>query len=477
MKIWNVCGSLDAIVEGLSGVYQGRVVEENSNVQIGIKNKIPILKSIFYFTLNSTDQIHKIQCMIYPYKIRAATERLTNLFRLFPVVVVTGARQVGKSTFVTKVLGEACEHVVFDPIIDVQNAREDPELFLRNQRTPVILDEIQYAPQLVPALKRRVDQERVPGQYMITGSQQWEVMKQLAESLSGRAVFVDLEAFTLQELNETADERSWLAMWLDPSLSSHSKVAGVRSRNVPVYEQLWRGWFPEVQFLDLSVIPDFYGGYLRTYVDRDARQLAQVEDWHTFGRFYRLAGALSAQQINYSQFGRDIGIHPETAKRWLAVMTATFQWYEVPAYSGNTIKRISSKPKGYLADTGLICFCLAISTPKALSSHPNWGAIFETAIASEVRKYASLLSPPPRCYHWNTHAGAEVDILLERDGIFFPIEIKANSYPKKKGIRGLRAFRESYPQLEIADGLIIAPTDVAYQLTEHDWVVPWDGFC
>ena len=331
--------------------------------------------------------------MIYPYKPRGATDRLVQLFDSFPVVVLTGARQVGKSTFVSQVFGQECDHIVFDPIVDIQNAREDPDLFLRNQSTPVILDEIQYAPQLVPALKRRVDENRVPGQYLITGSQQWEVMKQLSESLSGRAVFIDLEAFSSQELSDAPMKPSWLAEWLTQGKDSLKKLSRARSREVPVYEQLWRGWFPEAQFLETKFIPDFYGSYLRTYIERDARQLADVEDWQAFGRFYRLAGALSAQEVNYSQFGRDIGIKPETAKRWLAVMKATFQWYEVPAYSGNTIKRISAKPKGYLADTGLICFCLAVSTPKAVPSHPNWGALFETAIASEIRKYLSLLSP------------------------------------------------------------------------------------
>jgi predicted AAA+ superfamily ATPase len=242
-----------------------------------------------------------------------------------------------------------------------------------------------------------------------------------------------------------------------------------------LYERLWRGLLPEAHFFPMENIPDFHMAYQRTYIERDARLMADVSDWQQFGRFMRLAAALTAQQINYSQLGRDIGITPQTAHRWLDVLRATFQWYEVPAYAGNTIKRVSSKPKGYIADTGVSCWSLAISTPKALPSHPNWGAVFETAVFAEVRKAISLLSPRPIVYHWHTNGGAEVDVILEVDGVFFPIEIKATATPTRKSTSGLTAFRKTYPHLRIEKGLVVAPCQKFFPLSEKDFAMPWDA--
>jgi len=145
------------------------------------------------------------------------------------------------------------------------------------------------------------------------------------------------------------------------------------------------------------------------------------------------------------------------------------------AYSGNTIKRVSRKPKGYIADTGVSCWSLAISAPSALASHPSWGAIFETAILAEVRKALSILSPAPNLYHWHTNAGAEVDILLGENGKFFPIEGKAASTPSRKHTSGFTAFRKTYPNLPIEKGIVVAPCKKLLQLSENDYAIPWDA--
>src|SRR3990167_1403699 len=230
--------------------------------------------------------------------------------------------------------------VVFDPIIDVEGARSDPDLFLNNRPPPVILDEIQYVPELVPAIKRRLDKNKKPGLYLITGSQQWEVMKSLAESLAGRAVFVDLQGFSLKELNQEGEKgKPWLERWLENPGDSKVLEGKKGECKFSLFEQLWRGWLPETQFLPRDVIGAFHEAYVRTYIERDVRQLAEVSDVQLFHRFFRLCAALTAQEVNYSQLGRDIGINPQTASRWLRILTATFQWFEVPAWSGNIIKR------------------------------------------------------------------------------------------------------------------------------------------
>ncbi|MBT3220963.1 MAG: ATP-binding protein [Proteobacteria bacterium] len=405
---------------------------------------------------------------------RLLTSRLLRLLDVFPVVVVSGARQVGKSTLLQEVLGGTWSIVVFDPVVDVENARLDPELFLANRLPPLILDEIQYAPELVPAIKRLVDRDRRPGQYVITGSQRWEVMRDLAESLAGRAGFLDLEGFSLTERANTSDLTPWFPEWLR---QQEACLAGQVQRlplRHTLYELLWRGSLPDACLLPLDVIADFHLAYQRTYIERDVRLLAQVSDSQLFGRFLRLCGALTAQEINYSQLGRELGLTPQTSARWLDILKATFQWFELSAWSGNTIKRVSSRPKGYLADTGLACAAQSISTPHAIGNHPLQGALFETAVVGEIRRQCGLLSPRPRMYHWRSHRGAEVDVVVEYDGVLFPVEIKLKSRPSKRDTSGITAFRKTYPGQRVASGLVVCPTEGVLRLNDRDWAVPWD---
>jgi hypothetical protein len=405
---------------------------------------------------------------------RSLTARLRVLSRSFPAIVITGARQVGKTTLLKHVFSKKAETVTFDPIIDIGNARQDPELFLKSRSCPLILDEIQYAPELIPVIKRRIDEDRRPGRYLITGSQQWGVMKSLAESLAGRCAFLDLDGFSLAEISRMTPRRSWLEEWLDnPDSFARKKIDRLPVKRTS-FEQIWRGWLPEAQFIPLAAIPDFHLAYQRTYVERDARLLADVSDWQLFGCFIRLAAALTARQINHSELGRELGLTPQTSRRWLDILMATFQWFEIPAYAPNTLKRLSNKPKGYIADTGFACWAQAISTPRAVASHPSWGALFETAVVSEIKKLCDAMKSRPILHHWHAHSGGEVDLLLERDGIFHPIEVKAGTRVSRMDTSGITAFRKSFPKLRVAKGLIIAPVDEFRPISEDDYVMPWD---
>ncbi|GAB4269566.1 MULTISPECIES: ATP-binding protein [Deferrisoma] len=411
------------------------------------------------------------------YLPRTLTARLERLVDTFPVVVVSGARQVGKSTFLRHTLGGRFAMVVFDPVADVQGAREDPDLFLNSRPPPVILDEIQYVPQLVSAIKRRIDADRTPGQYVLTGSHQWGILRSLSESLAGRAVFLDLEGFSLAEAAGRGLDPPWLGAWLaDPEGCRRGRWERLPAP-FPVFEQVWRGSLPEARFLPADVLPDFFRAYQRTYLERDVRLMADVSDWYTFGRFVRLVAALTGQEVNHSQLGRELGVTPQTAQRWLGILRATFQWHEVPAFTGNLIKRVSRRPKGYMADPGLACALQAIAAPEVLGGHPLWGALFETAVVGDLRRQCAALPARPNLYHWRSHGGAEVDLIVEWGGRFYPIEIKAKSHPTARDASGLRAFRAAHPGLPVAPGLIIAPADTAYPVTEQDLVVPWDVAC
>ncbi len=408
------------------------------------------------------------------FRNRHIIKRIESLLGAFPVVVLCGARQVGKTTLLRHTFPD-WDYVVFDPSIDVENARSDPDLFLRNHRFPLILDEIQYAPEVVSAVKRHVDEHSdVSGQIILTGSQQWQVIKSIAESLAGRAILVDMFGFSLAERCGKIKPGSWLADWMD----DQDKFMEAKHERLPLqetlYEILWRGDLPKSVLLPENLVPDYYSSYRKTYAERDARMLADISDWHQFGRFLQLAGALTGQEVNYSQIGRDIGVTPQTAKRWLRVLEATYQWFEVQPFKGNMIKRVSGKPKGYLPNTGMICHGQQISSPNAIGGHPLLGPLFETAVVNELCKQMRLMDSAPGVHRWRSSGGAELDLLLSRDGVLYPFEIKANSRPTRKSASGIHAFMKSYPKQKIAMGAVLAPAESIYRLSDNVVVIPWD---
>ncbi len=411
--------------------------------------------------------------MTHKYINRLISNRLKKLFANFPCLVLIGARQVGKSTLL-KHLFPDIPCVVFDPVHDIQNARGDPELFLNNHPPPLILDEVQFVPELIPVIKRRIDKDRTNSQYILTGSQQWGVLKNVSESLAGRAVLMQLEGFSLQEIATVQPDEPWLKRMLTDQVAffkeKHKRLDLTNTLN----GQLWRGFLPETQFLDADIIPDYHFSYQSTYIEKDVRVLGNISDLQSFSRFVKLSAALIAREVKYTDFGKDIGITPQTSKRWLELLIQTFEWFEIPPFFGNAVKRVSQRSKGYFSDTGQICFSQMISTPNAITSHPLWGLIYENAVISDLRKQSFLMETPPRFYHWHVHSGAEVDLILERDGILFPIEVKSKTRPTKKDASGLAAFRKHYSKKKIAKGIIIAPAEEVYAVTEDDYVIPWD---
>lgn len=406
------------------------------------------------------------------FRERLLSQRIIRFTETFPVTVVSGARQVGKTTLLQH-LFPGHDYVVFDPSIDLENARKDPDLFLLNHKPPLILDEIQYAPEVVAAMKRAVDRAGTkPGQYILTGSQQWQVLKTLSESLAGRAAFLDLQSMSLQEI--AGVETVWLSQWLNHTEQFLEWSRSARYADKNLNEWLWRGAMPGLLDIPDDLVPDFWSGYHRTYVERDARLMGDVADWQEFGRFYGLICSLTAQEMNFSQLGREIGMTPQTARRWLTILEATFQWFSLPAFSGNSIKRVSLRPKGHISDSGLACFHARISSPRALSANPLYGAIFESNMVQELSKQAATLPARPSFYHWRSAGGAEVDLLLERDGILYPFEFKLTTKPGRHDASGIRAFKASCPARTVAPGAIICAVEKPRWISEDALAIPWN---
>jgi predicted AAA+ superfamily ATPase len=410
------------------------------------------------------------------YHRRLIEGKLQSYADSFACTLVAGARQVGKSTTLNELFGERYRSFVFDPVQDIFGVKEDPDLFLRNNPPPLILDEIQYVPELIPALKRFIDQERRPGMYLITGSQQWHVMRHLAESLAGRVAMLDLPGFSLQERADITGP-TWLSSWLEgASQGTEGGLQALRSYSSPgssATEAIWRGGFPEVNTLEEVVIPGWMQGYVSTYLQRDVRTLLSIRDETQFGTFLSLCASLTAQECNYSQLGRDIGLSSPSAKRWIGVLRGSFQWLEVQAFSSNQIKRLSGKPKGYLADTGLACHLLRISSPKALQGHPAFGSLFESLVVTDVWKQLQELPLVPTLYHYRQHSGAEVDLIIEKDGLLYPIEVKASSRARPSDARSIGIFRDRTGD-STRPGVIVYAGSEILRVNEDCIAVPFD---
>ena len=211
-----------------------------------------------------------------------------------------------------------------------------------------------------------------------------------------------------------------------------------------------------------STLLFYFSFYIQTYVERDIRTLENIEGFATFRQFLGLLSVLSYQEINYSQLGTELGITPKTAQRWLKLLTYTYQWTELQSFHMNNIKRLSVKPKGIIFDTGLSCYQQRISSPEAFGVSPMQGAFFESYCFNMIKAFCSSLPLMPNFYHWRTLAGVEVDILVEIDGIFYPIEVKSATSVSKNEVRGIISFRETYPHLKIAPGIVIYIGDECY---------------
>lgn len=271
------------------------------------------------------------------YRPRIIEDKLTELFRHFPVVAVLGARQVGKSTLVQNLFGKKIPSIVFDPVVDVGNARQDPEFFLQNNPPPVFLDEIQYAPELLGPIKRQVDRSGKKGLYLLSGSQHLAVMRDIAESLAGRVAVVPLYPMTRREM-AGQKKGNFLKNWV----ADETGLGIDRSLSPPLlFPQIWRGGYPGLLDLPIQVINPYWQSYLQTYIERDVRSVTSIGSLQTFGRFVRLLSALTSQEINFAHLGRDLGVDRKTAQAWLETVESTFLWFSLPAFSRNPIKRIA----------------------------------------------------------------------------------------------------------------------------------------
>jgi hypothetical protein len=406
------------------------------------------------------------------YKTRLLEGKITELFRYYPVVSVLGARQTGKSTLVENLFADKMAIVVFDPVVDIENARQDPDFFLQNHPPPLFLDEIQYAPELLGALKRLVDRRKSKGLYILSGSQNLSVLRGISESLAGRVAVVQILPMSRREISGEPPG-DFLSRWLQGGQLTELLEVTPPAPLPLLYQAIWRGGYPGLLDLPDHLVSGYWQSYLQTYIERDVRTVANIGSQQSFGQFIRLVAALSAQEVNHAHLGRELGVDRKTAQAWLETLQSTFMWFSIPAFSRNPVKKIAGKTKGYFADTGFICQLQKIGSGQAIGGHPLHGALFETYVVMEILKTMQSWTLSPNPYHFRSYGGAEVDLVLELDGTLYPIEIKAKSNPTRNDGRGIGAFRECFPAERIGPGLIICAVERPQKLAENLLAVPW----
>ena len=404
------------------------------------------------------------------YKPRLIENRIIELFQHYPVVAVLGARQVGKTTLVENLFGDKIRTTVFDPVVDIGNARSDPDFFLQNIETPAFFDEVQYAPELLNSIKRRVDREKKNGLYLLSGSQNLSVLKDISESLAGRVAIVNLPAMSRSEILKSKN-KPFIPGWLTMEITDARRVTCPEP--VACFPYIFRGGYPKIMELPDHLVPGYWESYLQTYIERDVRRVANIGSLQTFGGFIGILSALSSEEINHNQLGRELGVDRKTALAWTQVAQATFQWISIPPFSRNPVKKIAGKPKGYFSDTGFICYLQKISAPEAIGNHPLKGKLFETYIVLEIIKTIQTMPVKPNLYHFRSYSGAEVDLVMEFNGTLYPIEIKIKSNPSKMDVKGFASFKKCFPNERIHTGLVICATETVRMVSEDVLAVPW----
>lgn len=351
-----------------------------------------------------------------PYFARSAQQRLISVLRHYPVAVVCGARQVGKSTLLRHALPGWTMVSLEDP--DVREfANGDPRGFLDRYRAPLILDEAQRVPALLSYLQTAVDASGRAGQYVLSGSQQFSLLAGVTQSLAGRASLIELQPLRLKELADAGRSPSTLDAWL---------LAG----GMPAIHS--RGLMAEP-----AAVARYHADYVQSYLERDVRALAAVQDLGTFQRFMRMAASRTGQLLNLNALAHDCGIAQPTAAAWMNVLEASFVVRRIAPYHRNFGKRLVKAPKLYFLDTGLCAWLLGITSEAALATHYARGALFETWVVSEALKWRGAHGPGQPLYFWRDNIGNEIDLLLEEGSAQTLVEIKSGQTFQAEWLRSL----------------------------------------
>ncbi len=385
----------------------------------------------------------------------------------YPVVLVTGPRQVGKTTMLQKLMeGTDRNYVSLDDLNERNLAKTDPEMFLQLHKPPILIDEVQYAPELFVYIKIHVDKYHNAGDFWLTGSQVFKRMSGIQESLAGRVAVLSLTSLSQAEI--CGGEMQPFTLDIE-KLSARRKERTAADTGV-IFDRIFRGSMPAIVSEKNSNSRIFYSSYLTTYIERDVREVSDAIDSLTFLHFITAVAARCGQILNIAEIARDADINQKQAKNWLGVLETLGLIFYLHPYSNNMLKRLVKTPKLYFYDTGLVCYLTKWSSAETLQSGAMNGAILENYVVAEIRKTYLNCGKDPYMYYYRDKDAREIDIILEHDGVLNPIEIKKSANPGSELIKVFKLLDKS--SAKRSKGAVVCMKPELSAIDRENYIIP-----
>lgn len=385
----------------------------------------------------------------------------------YPVVLVTGPRQVGKTTMLQKLMeGTDRGYVTLDDLNERNIAKTDPELFIQLHKPPILIDEVQYAPELFTYIKIHVDKNREPGAFWLTGSQVFKLMKGVQESLAGRVAVLSLTSLSQAEICGGTMEPFTVDLEALSARGEDREEADARD----IFERIYKGSMPAIVSGANSNSQIFYSSYLSTYIERDVKELSDAIDSLKFFRFITAVAARCGQMLNVADIARDADINQVQVKSWLGILETLGIIFYLHPYSNNLLKRLVKTPKLYFYDTGLVCYLTKWFSAENLESGAMNGAILENYVVAEIMKTYLNCGKEPYLYYYRDKDAKEIDIVLEHDGVLNPIEIKKTSNPGTELVKVFELLDKS--SIPRSKGAVICMKPGIGVIDRDNYIVP-----
>lgn len=399
--------------------------------------------------------------------------RIEQLSANFPIIVILGVRQCGKSTL-AKIVGRDWKYYDLENLNHLERISNDPVLFFKENNEHVIIDEAQIYPQLFATLRGVVDEQRENnGRFILTGSASFELMKNVSESLAGRVAIIELEPMKMNELEGKPLSEFFSLFEKRLSLDDLDELRNLKSSRTikDINHYLLKGGYPQpVLRADNDFFLDWMENYFNTYINRDMRSLFPRIDFMKYQRVIKMLSSISGTIVNKSELARSVECSEKSIRDYLQIISGTFFWRELPAFKTSKIKTTSSLPKGHFRDSGLVLFLQNIFTPDALEFYPKLGNVFESFVVEElIRGAQAVAARNLRLYHFRTKAGGEIDLVLEGSFGLLPIEIKYQSNTKKKQLTSMINFIELH---QLPYGLVVNNCESPSLITENIMQIP-----
>ena len=409
---------------------------------------------------------------------RKIEDTVLNISRTFPVLMLTGPRQSGKTTLLKRLSEADRKYVTLDDPDDRLFARNEPTAFLERYSPPVIIDEIQYVPELFPYIKMYVDRHKNSGDFWLTGSQMFHMMKNVSESLAGRVGNINLFGLSNNEITGTLFDR-----YTTEKDELLKRIHIAKHMTLPnVFERIFKGGMPRIYEQPNVNQEEYYSSYVQTYLSRDIKELTQVADELTFYKFLCIAAARTGSMVNYETLAKEAEISAPTAKQWLSVLVSSGIVIMIEPYHNNALKRVVKSSRMYFMDTGLAAHLTKWSSSEVLESGAMAGEFFETYVVSEIYKSFSNVGKRPPLYYYRDSNTKEIDLIIWQDGTLYPIEIKKSSNPvgATKNFSVLNPVTDEtnfdelskHLKMEIGTGNVICLANNLRPIDGKNWTVP-----